>query len=220
MTAATFPVALAFTLQSEGGWSDNPADHGGATNKGITLRTFQSFQPGANANDLRNISDATVATIYRRQYWDVMRCDALPAGVDLSVFDFGVNAGPQRSVRLLQQAVGVTADGINRAQTQAATEVMGVTTTIQRLHDAQVAYYKSLTQFPIFGEGWLSRSALRRQAALDATHPRGAAAPPSDTLSERRFQAALVVYAAIDFDKVDDDAEIVRRVLAAADGVT
>lgn len=220
MTAATFPTALAFTLLSEGGWSNHPADHGGATNKGITLTTFQTFQPGATANDLRNISDATVATIYRRQYWDVMACDALPSGVDLSVFDFGVNAGPQRSIRLLQQIVGVQVDGINGPQTEAAAAQMETTSALRRLYDAQVAYYKSLAQFPVFGAGWLKRAEMRLSAAGGVALLHGTMPPVATPLAERRFQAALKAYAATDFDKADDDADIVRRVLAAADAET
>jgi lysozyme family protein len=41
-----------------------------------------------------------------------MRADALPAGVDLSVFDMGVNAGIWRSARLLQRALGFTGEEV------------------------------------------------------------------------------------------------------------
>src|SRR6185437_16377169 len=74
-----FDTALAFTLAEEGGFSDNPADPGGATNKGITLATFREYQPGATVDELRAISDADVWRIYRLGYWNHMRCGDLPA---------------------------------------------------------------------------------------------------------------------------------------------
>src|SRR6185437_13093294 len=102
-----FDTALAFTLAQEGSFVDNPADPGGATNKGITLATFREYQPGATVDELRAISDADVWRIYRLGYWNRMRCGDLPAGVGLSVFDFGVNAGPVPSARMLQWASGL-----------------------------------------------------------------------------------------------------------------
>jgi lysozyme family protein len=166
MATESFPAALAFVLTQEGGWVDDPADPGGATNKGITLRTFRSFQHGATAADLRAISDAMVSVIYHREYWSVMGCDHLPAGVDLMVFDFGVNAGPSRSVQFLQAVAGVRRDGIDGALTQAAVGKMPGTTVITKLNGLQVAFYRSLPEFDRFGDGWLARGERRLKAAI------------------------------------------------------
>lgn len=168
MTAETFPIALAFTLDQEGGWSDNTDDPGGLTNRGVTLRTLQAFQHGATADDLRNISEATLETIYRREYWSVMGCDNLPAGVDLMVFDFGVNAGPARSVGYLQVVAGVRRDGVDGAQTQAAVAKLAPTNVITKLNGLMVAHYRALPSFDEFGDGWLARSERRLKAAITA----------------------------------------------------
>lgn len=161
-----FPECLAFTLAEEGGWSDNAADPGGATNKGITLRTFQSFLHGATVDDLRIISPAMVSTIYHREYWQIMGCDNLPGGIDLMIFDFGVNAGPARSVMYLQTVAGVRRDGIDGAITQAAVAKMSVSETIAKLNGLQVAHYRALPDFNRFGDGWLARSERRVKRAL------------------------------------------------------
>ena len=97
-----FGTCLAFTLKEEGGYSDDPADPGGATNMGITLATYRQWADNPNLAPLqvRDLSERTARAIYRSLYWNPLRADALPAGVDLSVFDMGVNAGIWGSARL------------------------------------------------------------------------------------------------------------------------
>jgi len=107
-----FARALALVLKSEGGWSDNPVDPGGATMKGVTLANFRRYvKADASKDDLRKISDAQLATVYRRFYWDAVAGAELPGGVDYAVFDFAVNSGPGRAAKYLQAAVGAAQDG-------------------------------------------------------------------------------------------------------------
>jgi lysozyme family protein len=171
MSADTFPIALAFTLDQEGGFSDNPDDPGGATMHGVTLATFQKFVPNATVADLKAIPDFAVSFIYWLDYWREMRCDDLPSGVDLSVWDFGVNAGPARSIEMLQQAVGADVDGDLGPLTLAAVGKMAATDLVTKLNGLQVAYYQSLPTFSEFGAGWLARSERRLKAALAAAVP-------------------------------------------------
>lgn len=103
-----FQRALSLVLKSEGGWSDNPADPGGATMKGVTLANFRRYvMANATKADLRKISDEQIATVYRRFYWDAVAGAELPDGVDYAVFDFAVNSGPGRAAKNLQAACGV-----------------------------------------------------------------------------------------------------------------
>jgi lysozyme family protein len=166
MSAANFPAAMAFTLAEEGGFVDNPADPGGATNKGITLAMFQAYLHGATVKDLVSITDAEVFAIYRRGYWNAVSADALPSGLDLMVFDFGVNTGPGRSVRLMQETIGVDADGQIGPVTLARLGQMKVTGIIATLGQMQAAYYRGLDGFASFGDGWLARTTRRQAAAL------------------------------------------------------
>jgi lysozyme family protein len=91
-------------LREEGGYVDDPADPGGATNMGITLATYREWSDDPHLGDLQvnEMTPKTARAIYRSLYWSPLRADALPPGVDLSVFDMGVNAGIWRSTRLLQ----------------------------------------------------------------------------------------------------------------------
>lgn len=169
--ADDFDACLAFTFKEEGGYSDDPADPGGATNMGITLATYRQWSdnPNLGALQVQDLSERTARAIYRSLYWNPLRADALPAGVDLSVFDMGVNAGIWASARLLQQALGFTGeavDGCIGPETLSAAAGPDPRTLVDDLAGRQAAYYKSLSDFPTFGTAWLSRTQRRQSAAL------------------------------------------------------
>jgi lysozyme family protein len=162
-----FPQCLAKVLVHEGGWSDHPADPGGATMRGITLATFRSFYKNnrLSKDDLRKITDAQIAEIYRKRYWDAVKGDDLPAGVDYAVFDFGVNSGPSRAVKFLQRIVGTAQDGVIGPQTLTAVNRTGAPEVIRLLCDARLAWLKTLSTFATFGRGWTTRvNAVKRDA--------------------------------------------------------
>jgi len=160
-------ACLAFVLEAEGGFSDHPSDPGGATNLGITRRTLSEFRDAeASVEDVRALTREEAREIYRTRFWTPLRCAELPPGVDLMVFDFGVNAGPGRSARLLQRAAGVTADGSIGPVTLAAVRARRPADLIARLADDRKAYYRGLDAFPTFGRGWTRRTDRCRQAAL------------------------------------------------------
>ena len=105
MARANFAAALSAVLLHEGGWANNPKDPGGATMKGVTLATYRRYRPGATKEQLRNISDEELRTIYRDGYWDEVRGDDLPSGIDFATFDFAVNSGPSRAAKFLQRVL-------------------------------------------------------------------------------------------------------------------
>ena len=169
--ADTFDICLTFTLREEGGYADDPSDPGGATNMGVTLATYREWSDDPNLGDVQ-VKDMTLKTaraIYRSLYWNPLRADALPPGVDLSVFDMGVNAGIWSSARLLQEALGFTGDEVDGSigpETLAAVGRFDARSLVNDLADRQAAYYRSLADFPTFATGWLNRTETRRNAAL------------------------------------------------------
>ena len=156
-----YQSALNHVLQSEGLWSDNPADPGGATMKGITLATYRSVKgnPHITKEELRNISDQEVADIYKQNYWDKVKGDDLPSGVDYAVFDASVNMGVGRASKLIQTAVGMPADGVIGNQTLQAMKNANPMDLIDKFSAEKDAFYKSLPTFGTFGKGWLNRVA-------------------------------------------------------------
>ena len=156
-----YQSALNHVLQSEGLWSDNPADPGGATMKGVTLSVYQAWKGNSHISkeDLRNISDQEVADIYKQNYWDKVKGDDLPSGVDYAVFDASVNMGVGRASKLIQTAVGVPADGVIGNQTVQAIKNANPVELIDKFSAEKDAFYKSLPTFGTFGKGWLNRVA-------------------------------------------------------------
>jgi len=162
-----FHACLAEVFGQEGGFADHPQDPGGATMMGITRATLSDWRGyQVSEAEVRALTRAEAEAIYRARYWGPLRCDELPRGVDLMVFDFGVNAGPARSARLLQTALGVAADGIIGPVTLAAARHADVPALLERMARAREAYYRSLETFPTFGKGWLRRTEEVRLAAL------------------------------------------------------
>jgi lysozyme family protein len=171
-----FARALALVLKSEGGWSDNPADPGGATMKGVTLANFRRYvKPSATKADLHAITAEQLATVYRRFYWDAVAGAQLPDGVDYATFDFAVNSGPGRAAKYLQAAVGAVQDGRIGPATLAAVKARPAGVVIDALCDARLAYLKRIKDdkgnllWLTFGKGWTSRVASVRSDALKLT---------------------------------------------------
>jgi len=162
-----FARALSLVLKSEGGWSDNPADPGGATMKGVTLANFRRYvKADATKADLRRITDNQIATVYRRFYWDTVAGAELPDGIDYAVFDFAVNSGPGRAAKYLQAVLGVVQDGRIGPATLAAARAKPAGVVVDALCDARLAFLQRLSTWPSFGRGWSARVASVRQQAL------------------------------------------------------
>jgi lysozyme family protein len=158
MAAQNFSAALALILSYEGGLVDNPSDPGGITNWGVTLNSLGAFLgKTCCAADIRNLTRATVAPLYQRDFWSVVNADALPPGVDLITFDAAVNQGPGKAARVLQRCVGVTADGQIGDVTLRAVQSIPAALLIERIRVARLASYQEDGDWPKFGVGWTRR---------------------------------------------------------------
>src|SRR5262249_55849775 len=121
MIAETYDEALGYVLEDEGGYSNDPGDDGGPTKWGITIHDARAFwKHNATAADVRAMPKAVALDIYRKHYAAPMHYDQLPAGVDYTVLDFGINSGISRAAKYLQRRVGVVQDGIIGPKTIAA----------------------------------------------------------------------------------------------------
>lgn len=176
MAKTNFDDALAIVLSAEGGYVDHPVDPGGATNRGITLKTLAEWRgrPVTKA-EVRVLSRAEAAAIYRARYWNAVRGDDLPAGLDLALFDLAVNSGPGRSVRLLQRALGRAEDGRFGPRLLAAVAEADTTPLITALCAARRDFLRALPTYPTFGRGWLRRIERVERAARRMVRPQDAA---------------------------------------------
>jgi len=166
---ASFFKSLDMVLHHEGGFVDHPDDPGGATNKGITHKTYADFldRPLEDVSELKNIPKEHVQKIYKTGYWDAVRADELPAGVDFCVFDWAVNSGPRRAAKALQKAAGATVDGAIGPMTVAAVNAADAAQIIEDVTKEREEFYRSLRTFDTFGKGWLRRNKETRDFALE-----------------------------------------------------
>lgn len=162
-----FRRSLALVLKHEGGFVNHPRDPGGATNKGITIGTFRRYvNPRGTVADLKRITDAEVAKVYKAHYWDAVKGDELPDGVDFAVFDFAVNSGPSRAIKHLQAAAGVLADGRLGPLTMSAVQARNAADLIERICDSRMGFLRRLRTWDVFGKGWTRRVHEVRAQAL------------------------------------------------------
>lgn len=174
---AAFQACVRFVLKNEGGFVDNPNDPGGATNMGITMGTLRAWRgEPVTVDDVRDLSQDEAIKIYQANYWNPLKCDELPLGVDMVVFDFGVNAGIRRSGMTLQQVIGVTEDGIIGPDTLAAVAREDPSDIVGRFGAARLDFYRQLKEWPVFGQGWTNREAESQSEARSLMSGSNAAA--------------------------------------------
>lgn len=181
-----FAECLAETLRHEGGYADNPKDPGGATKFGVTRRTLAAWRgvspwTALSKDEVKALGRDEAGRIYRKLYWERCRCGDLPAGLDLVVFDYAVNSGPDRAVKDLQRALRVVADGIVGPLTLSAVAARiagGAGPLIAALCDARLGFLGRLATFATFGRGWTRRVTDVRRAALTMAGADPAASSP------------------------------------------
>lgn len=184
MTTETgrFAACLKHVLDYEGYYSNDKHDKGGATMRGITWRVYDAWRErqGLPRQPVQKITKDEIEAIYRANYWDVIRGDDLPHGLDLVVFDFAVNSGPSRAARHLQAVLGVGVDGHIGDVTLDAARRSDPVKTIGAVCASRLTFMKGLGNWWRFKTGWTNRVAGTKAAALAlvSTDVAAPAAPP------------------------------------------
>jgi lysozyme family protein len=155
-----FDLAVDAVLAHEGGYVEDPHDPGGATKWGISNRSYPDI-------DIAKLTKADARDIYHNDYWQAMRCDELPSGLDLLVFDAAVNQGQGAATIMLQQAVGAQVDGIIGPRTMDKAQVGNIENAIRELVALRAVKYGNIATFPRYGLGWMRRLAYMHQRALE-----------------------------------------------------
>lgn len=150
---SNFQKVMPYIFSEEGGYADNPADPGGATNMGITIATLSAWDGHqVSPEDVKEMTPATATQIYQAQFWNKIDGDNLPSGLDYALFDFSVNSGPARAARMLQGILGLPEDGIIGAQTVAAANMRSTDEVINALCDARASWLEGLSTASTFGK--------------------------------------------------------------------
>jgi lysozyme family protein len=163
-----FEAALKHVLISEGGYVFHKLDPGGMTNLGVTKKVWEEWVGHeVDERTMRNLTPEIVGPMYKVKYWDKVKGDDLPTGVDYIVFDAAVNSGPGRAAKWLQACVGVEPDGGIGPKTLAAVNAFDANQLIEDYAKRRLSFLMDLQTWDTFGKGWTRRVAEVQKTGLD-----------------------------------------------------
>lgn len=152
----------------EGGYVNHPADKGGPTKYGITLKTLAVWRGKVvTAADVKAMTEEEAKDIYRENYYRKPGINRLPRLIQEQVFDIAVNSGPQKAVMLLQEALNVlgsslVVDGLIGRKTISAAQLHYSPYVNNVLVHLRLGYYQSIySKRPsqnAFRKGWTARA--------------------------------------------------------------
>lgn len=145
-----FENCIGHILKWEGELSDHPNDPGGLTKYGIAKKFYPHL-------DIANLTKDQAIEIYRKDYWNKNRLEDFPPHFRQAYFDCVVNQGPGAAAKILQKAVGTTADGIIGPKTKTAMLMVQEDLTMRFLAQRMMHYVSLTNLWPDFGLGWTRR---------------------------------------------------------------
>jgi len=151
-------ACFAMVLKHEGGFVNHPKDPGGMTNLGVTRTNWELYlDHDVTEADMRALTPEMVKPFYKKNYWDKIRGDELPSGVDYAAYDLAVNSGTGRAAKYLQQIAGVTADGVIGPRSMEAIKKCDAEDVVDEICNMRMDFLKGLGTFETFGKGWTIR---------------------------------------------------------------
>jgi lysozyme family protein len=139
-------------LAHEGGYVNHPNDPGGETQWGICKRSYPNI-------NIKTLTRAEAIEIYRKDFWNRVSGEQLPAEVAFQVFDAAVNHGIGNAVRWIQKAAGVADDGHLGPLSLAAIKAADPADLVLLFNAIRLRFYAKLSTFSTFGRGWVNRVA-------------------------------------------------------------
>lgn len=169
MSKANYKNCLAVTLKWEGGYSNHPADPGGATMRGVIQTVYDKWRKIWNkpTQPVKLITEDELQEIYKKDYWDKVKGDKLKPGVDLVSFDGGVNSGVARNGQWTRKVLGYNpvVQVVTDKEIEAVNKVDPVV-FVKKYCDYRMSFLRGLKTFNVFGKGWTNRVADVRANAL------------------------------------------------------
>jgi lysozyme family protein len=157
---------IPFILKWEGGFVDDPADLGGATNKGVTIGTFGDFckkkgRPKPTVQDLKNISDADWKEIIKTLYWDRWKADDIKSQGVANILVDWVWASGVHGIKRPQRILGVSSDGLVGPKTITAVNAMDAEKLFKMIKEDRVKFVDEICKArpanERFRKGWMNR---------------------------------------------------------------
>lgn len=167
----TFADAFKYVVGEEGKLSLDPQDRGNWTGGQVGVGQLKGTKYGVSAAaypflDIANLTLDAARAIFKRDYWDRLQGDSIPYGSALVLFDFGINAGVEESIRVAQRALGLSVDGIQGPVTHYALSNTPPAVFVPLFTQYRIAAYHAMPEFSHDGDGWIARANLTQQKAL------------------------------------------------------
>jgi lysozyme family protein len=138
------------------------------TNLGVTKAAWEAYLGhSVTEENMRALTPFIVKPFYKAMYWDKIKGDQLPNGVDYAAYDLAVNSGVGRAAKFLQTISGVTADGVLGPKSMGAIRECDPAQTVDALCNMRLDFLKRLPTFDTFGKGWSRRVAEVKDKASD-----------------------------------------------------
>ena len=165
-------------IAHEGGFTDDIHDNGnkkgdghgnqGSTMLGVTAYTWAKYtgKPAPIAV-MKTLTVDDVMPLYKSNYWDAIKADDLPSGVDISCADLCVNAGPSRASKILQTVIGSKPDGKIGPKSLAAVAEHDPKDILHKYYDEREHFYRSLKDYERYGRGWSRRNKETLEKAIE-----------------------------------------------------
>lgn len=209
----------------EAGYVNDPDDPGGPTNMGCTIATLGSWRgTEVTAQDVKDLTKDEARAIFLARYWQAVRGDQLPSGIDLYVGDMAILQGPGAAARILQQVVHTEDDGFIGPKTIEACRKIAPLQILLDLHDARMEYLEGLPKWAKYGKGWSNRCRAVRDVARTCIDKRPTLTEmASSTIAKGAAAGAAVTGTAIavsppmDWQRLWD---LLQRLLHAIPGMT
>jgi lysozyme family protein len=157
----TYDEAMRAVFVHEGGYCWDKNDPGGPTKYGITIFDYRKYlKADATADDVKTLTIPQAEAIYWPHYAVPMRYDDLPAGVDYSTDDYGINSGIGRSGRVLRRVCDMPSNDWHVTDdVLAALAKRDPLAVIDAIAEERLRFLKSLSTWSSFGGGWGRRVA-------------------------------------------------------------
>lgn len=187
----TFDTSFDLTLGHEGGFQNDRNDRGNWTSGVIGKGQLKGTKYGISAMsypllDIKNLTLDQAKAIYKRDFWDKLSLDEVPAGLAYALFDAAVNHGPKQAVLFVQEALGVTKDGALGPKTLAAIQKADSLALLSNTNSVRALFYTDIGTFPRYKGGWLKRLVRVTVEAVTLDQSKVApASPPSTSLWRR-----------------------------------
>ncbi|MFK2681147.1 glycoside hydrolase family 108 protein [Bacteroides fragilis] len=155
-----------FILRWEGGFVNDPDDLGGATNRGITIGTYETYckkkgYPAPTVERLKNLSEKDWAEILKTMYWDKWKADQITNQSVANILVDWVWASGANGIKIPQRLLGVTVDGIVGVKTLSALNSRNPKELFEEIKKARIKFIDDICNArPAnnkFKKGWLNR---------------------------------------------------------------